>query len=111
MTTLENQVGRWVIPGTAALVATIVVLPMIVFLLSSLVVMLQLMLQNVRLIQTVFTALLFGSSFGLSYTFRFSSGTWTMVYIEIGIVAVLGVIVWFLSTKLTKERIVLTSKG
>lgn len=111
VTTLEDEVGRWVIPGAAALVGTIIVLPVIVFLLSSLVVMLQLMLQNVRLIQTIFTALLFGSSFGLSYTFRFSSGTWTMVWIELGIAAVLGAVAWFLSTKLTKERIVLTSKG
>ncbi len=111
VTTLEEEVGRWVLPGEAALIGTIAVLPVIVFLLSSLVVMLQMMLQNVRLIQTLFTALIFGSSFGLSYTFRFSSGNWTMVWIEVGIAAVLGAVVWFLSTKMTKERIVLTSKG
>lgn len=111
VSTLEAEVGRWVIPGIPALVATIVVLPVIVFLLSSLVVMLQLLLQNVRLIQTIFTALLFGSSIGLSYSFRFSSGAWTIVYIEFAVIAVLGTLVWFFSTKLTKERVVLTSKG
>lgn len=110
-TTIEPEVGRWVAPGAASLVTTLAVLPVIVFLLSSLVVMLQLMLQNVRLIQTLFTALIFGSSFGLSYAFRLSTAEWHVVYIALGIAVVLGMVVWFLSGKLTKERIVLTSKG
>ncbi len=111
MTVLEPAVGRLVFPGAAILVASLLAVPVIVFLLSSLIILLQMMLQNVRLIQTLFTALIFGSSFGLSYAFRFSDTGWMVVYIAFGVVAVVSLAVWLLSRRLTKERIVLTSKG
>lgn len=111
ITTVEETLGRWVLPDAAFLVAGLVILPVIVYLLSSLIIMLQLIMHNVRLIQTVFTALIFGSSFGLNYAFRFSHGTWMIVYITAAVAAGLGVIVWFFSAKITKERIILSSKG
>ncbi len=111
ITTIEPAVGRTVIPDTAYLVATFAAVPVVIFILSSLVIMLQLIMQNVRLIQSVFTALVIASSFGLSYTFRLSEASWIVVYCVLGLAAILELAVWLLSKKLTKERIVLTSKG
>jgi ABC-2 type transport system permease protein len=111
ITTIEPEVGRWVLPDAAYLVAILVGLPVVVFLLSSIIVMLQLMMQNIRLIQSIFTALIIGSSFGISYAFRLSTASWVMVYIVLAAAAVLGLAVWLLSKRLTKERIVLSSKG
>jgi len=111
ITTIKPEVGRWVMPDAAYLVAIVAGLPVVVFLLSSIVVILQLMMQNVRLIQSIFTALIIASSFGLSYAFRLTSASWTVVYIVLSAAAALGLAVWLLSKRLTKERIVLTSKG
>jgi hypothetical protein len=108
--TVEETIGRWVLPDAAFLVAGLAAI-VIVYLLSSIIIMLQLMMHNVRLIQTIFTALIFGSSFGLNYAFRFSHGTWMIVYITAAVAAALGIIVWFFSTRITKERIIMSSKG
>jgi ABC-2 type transport system permease protein len=111
LTVIVPEAGRWILPDAAALVTALIALPLIVFLLSSLVIMLQLMLQNVRLIQTVFTALIFGSSFGLSYVFRYTDTGWMVALGALGLALLLGLVIWFISRNLTKERIVLTSKG
>jgi ABC-type Na+ efflux pump permease subunit len=111
ITMIEPEVGRWVIPNTAYLVAIFAAVPLVVFLLSSLAIILQLIMQNVRLIQSVFTALIIASSFGMSYAFRLSATSWIVVYIVLALAGVLALLVWILSKRLTKERIILSSKG
>ena len=109
--TISPHLGRWVMPGAAPLIGGVLIVPLVIFSLSSLVIILQLMLLNIRVIQTIFMALIFGSTFGLSYSFRFSSSSWYVVLAATGLAVVLGVVLTVLSGRLTKERIVLTSKG
>ncbi len=109
--TISPHLGHWIMPGFLPLICGVLVVPLVIFSLSSIIVILQLMLLNIRLIQTILTALIFGSTFGLSYALRFSSYSWNVVLVVLGITAVLYVAVTILSNRLTKERIVLTSKG
>ena len=104
-------VGHWVMPGPAPLVATLLAVPSVVLLLSSVATMLQLITANIRLINLAFMAVIFGVGFGLSSSLRMAASSWGVVYVSFGIAAGLVLLVALLSRHVTKERVVLSSKG
>ena len=108
---IASSLGHFIMPGAAPLVAILVILPVIVFFLTHLVAELQLIITNIRWINGALTGLIFGVSFGLSPILKFSSSSWSIIFISLGVVAALAVITIYLLRFLTKERIVLSNKG
>ena len=108
---VSPEVGQWVYPGAAPLVATIIGVPLIALFLSAIFSLLQLIAANVRLVNVVFMVILIGTMNRLMFGLRISTSAWMVVYISLGVVVVLAVIVFFLSKLLTKEKIILSSKG
>jgi len=105
------KLGHFVMPGTAPLVAILVVVPLIVFFLAVLMIALQLIITNIRWINAALMGVIFGVGFGLSSTLRFGAESWSIVFLSLGVAAVLTLVTIYLSRLVTKERIVLSSKG
>jgi len=105
------KLGHFVMSGTAPLVAILVVVPLIVFFLAALMIALQLIITNIRWINAALMGVIFGVGFGLSSTLRFGAESWSIVFLSLGVAAVLALVTIYLSRLVTKERIVLSSKG
>lgn len=107
------ELGSFIMPGAAPLVAILVAVPLIVFFISSLVVALQLVTGSAWITAALggLMGLIFGLGFGFSSVLSFSSGAWNIVFICLGVAAVLALVTIFLSPRLTKEKVVLSSKG
>lgn len=106
------ELGHFIMPGAAPLVAIWVVVPFIVFFFASLMIALQLIIANVRWISAALIGLVVAVMFGLSPPIlKFGSASWSIVFISLGVAAALALVTIFLSRLVTKERIVLSSKG
>jgi len=103
--------GKFIMPGAAPLVAILVIIPIIVFFLSLLIITLQLVITNIRWINTIIVFAMFGVAFGLSPVLKFGPSSWNIVFISLGVAIILAIIAFFLFSRVTKERIVLSSKG
>jgi len=108
---IAPQIGQSVTPGAAPLVATLVAAPLIIFFLVTLLVALQLIITNIRWINIAFMGLIFGVGFGISPFVRLGSASWNIVFISLAVAAILALVTISLSRLVTKERIVLSSKG
>ena len=106
------ELGHFIMPGAAPLVAILVVVPSIVFFFASLMIALQLIIANIRWIGAALIGLVVAVMFGLSPPIlKFGSASWSIVFISLGVAAALALVTIFLSRLVTKERIVLSSKG
>lgn len=106
------ELGRFIMPGAAPLVAILVVVPFIVFFFASLMIALQLIIANVRWISAALIGLVVAVMFGLSPPIlKFGSASWSIVFISLAVAAALALVTVFLARVVTKERIVLSSKG
>jgi len=106
------QLGHFIMPGAAPLVAILVVVPSIVFFFASLMIALQLIIANIRWISAALIGLVVAVMFGLSPPIlKFGSASWSIVFISLGVAAALALVTIFLARLVTKERIVLSSKG
>ncbi len=106
------RLGHFIMPGTAPLVATLVTVPLIMFFFASLMVVLQLIITNIHWINAAIIGLVVAVMFGLSPpVLKFSSASWSIVFISLGVAVILALVTIYLSRLVTKERVVLSSKG
>jgi len=105
------KVGHWIYPGAVSFVAIFIAVPSIVLFLSALFYLLQLIIANVRLINIIFMFVLIITINVLILGSSNLKSSWSLVFISLGVAAILGLTNLFLFRMLTKERIVLTSKG
>ena len=106
------KLGHFIMPGAASLVATLVTVPLIMFFFASLMVALQLIITNIHWINAALIGLVVAVMFGLSPPIlKFGAASWSIVLISLGVAAVLALVAIYLSRLVTKERIVLSSKG
>jgi ABC-2 type transport system permease protein len=108
---IAPELGQFIMPGAAPLAAILVVVPIIVLFLSLLVIILQLIIANIRWVNTALMGAIFAVGFGLSPVLMFGPASWSIVFVSLGVAAILAVIAFLLSPRVTKERIVLSSKG
>ena len=108
---VSPEVGHWVYPAAAPLIAILTGVPLAILFLSAMFHLLQLIITNVRIINGIFVVILVFTFSGLIAAPTLSVSSWSIVYITLGVAAVLAVVTFFLSRLLTKERIILSSKG
>jgi len=102
--------GGFIVPDPAAIISAFILVPVLILAVVLIVVYLQLILPNPRIANLAFTGifllLFFGAtaltSMGLNVDF-------SLIYL--GLIAVFLVIAYFLSPSLTRERVLLSSKG
>jgi len=109
---LAPKAGQSVMPGAASLVAALVAVPLIFFFLVTMLVALQLIITRIQWINAVLAGLLLVTIVALNYgLFGFGFAPWSIVFVSLAVAAVLALATVFLSRLVTKERIVLSSKG
>jgi len=108
---IAPELGQFIMPGAAPLVAILVVVPVIFFFLCLLVIALQLIITNIRWVNAALMGTIFAVGFGLSPVLRFGPASWSIVFVSLGGTAILALITFLLSPRVTKEKIVLSSKG
>jgi ABC-2 type transport system permease protein len=108
---ITPELGKFVMPGAAPLVAIFIVVPAIFLLISLMIVELQLIITNIRWVNAVIMGAIFGVGFGLSASLQFGHSSWNVVLILLGVGAILALITKVVSWWVNKERIVLSSKG
>ncbi len=109
---LAPQVGQAVMPGVASLVATLGAVPLIFFFFVTMLVALQLIITRIQWINAVLAGLLAATTVALNYgLLGFGFAPWNTVFVSLAVAAVLALATVFVSRLVTKERIVLSSKG
>ena len=103
--------GQFIMPGPAPLVAILVVIPVIFFFLCLLIIDMQLIITNIRWVNTALMVAVFTVSFGLSPVLKFGPSSWNIVFVSLGVAAILALISFLVSPRVTREKIVLSSKG
>jgi len=97
-----------IIPGISSLVGGIILIPVLTFFVVSIVTFLQLIMTNPRLASLAFSAIFIGIYLS---TITEVTRNWDFSLIYLVMIALLVVINIFLSRFLTKEKIILSSKG
>jgi ABC-2 type transport system permease protein len=108
---ISPDVGHWVIPGFAYLLATLIGAPLVIMFLTTLFQLLQLITSSVRVINGIFIVVALATLFGFAVAPVFSLSSWSIAFISLSVVAALGLADLLLFRLLTKERIILSSKG
>ena len=102
---IKPQFGQFILPGAAPLVAILVVVPLIIFFLSSIFINLQLIVGNIRWVNSALMAAVCMVSFGLSPILRFEPASWNIVFISLGVACILALAAYGISTKVSKESL------
>lgn len=100
----------FVMPAGAAFVMMLLVGPIIIFILICMVGLVQFIIKDPRVSRIIFMALLFGIIYGLRYA-GIEAITWRVTLLALQWGILLAIVTTYVSRYLTKERIILTSKG
>lgn len=100
--------GSYVMPSVLSWVAGLVIVPLLVFVVVCLVTLLQLIIANPRIATFVFTGIFLAVYMG---TITEATASWNFAFIFLVIAVFFAALVLFLARFLTKERVVLSSKG
>ncbi len=109
---LAPRAGQSVMPGAASLTAALVAVPLIFFFFVTLLVALQLIITRVQWVNAVLVGLLAAVVVPLNYGLLGSGlASQSIVFVSLAVAAALALLTLGLSRLVTKERIMLTSKG
>jgi ABC-type Na+ efflux pump permease subunit len=107
-TIIIPRVGSFVFPGFLPVLVCLFIVPLVAFSVVCIVSILQLTMNNPRFANMVFLFVFIGFYF---FTMTGFSSSWDFSLIYLAVLAVLVLIALFLLRFLTKERVVLSSKG
>ncbi len=104
------QTGRFIVPAALAIVSALIIVPILIFTIVTIVIYVQMIISNPRIANLVFTGifliLFFGVNAlgGLGIAVNFS-----LIYL--GVIVICAIVSSILSRSLTKEKVILSSKG
>jgi hypothetical protein len=104
------ETGRFIAPSPLAIVTAIIIVPLLIFAVVLLVLYLQLVISNPRIANFAFIGIFFLLFFGVNALTQMGTGI-NFGYIYAGILVVCGIVGYILSRSLTRERVLLSSKG
>ena len=105
------RAGSFIFPGVLSIVSAIIIAPLLVFAVVMVVTCIQLMVANPRIANLVFTGIFILLVFGINLLggFGISVNFFPLVYL--GVILVCALICYIMSGFLTKEKVLLSSKG
>jgi ABC-2 type transport system permease protein len=104
------RTGAFVIPGFPEIINAVIIVPFLIFAVVSLVIYLQLVIANPRIANLAFTGIFLLLFFGANIITQMGLD-WNFSIIYLIIIALCGAVCLLLSRSLTKERVMLSSKG
>ena len=105
------KTGVFIFPEALAIATALVIVPVLVFAIVSLVIYLQLTITNPRVANFVFTGMFLVLFFGANILAGMGLAVNYFAYIYLAVAALCGGVSYLLSRSLTKERVLLSSKG
>jgi len=104
------KTGGVIVPDALAIVSALVLVPILIFTVVSIVIYLQLVISNPRIANLVFTGIFMVVFFGINFLTSLGINiNFSVIYL--GMIVVCAGISYLLSRSLTKERVLLSSKG
>jgi ABC-2 type transport system permease protein len=104
------QTGSFIFPEPLAIVTALIIVPVLIFTVVSLVLYLQLVISNPRIANLVFFAIFFVLIFGVNALPAFGIMLdFSLIYLVV--IVLCAAAAYFLSRSLTKEKVILSSKG
>jgi ABC-type Na+ efflux pump permease subunit len=104
------KTGGVIVPGALPIVSALILVPTLIFTVVSIVIYLQLVISNPRIANLVFTAIFMIVFFGINLLTGIGINVnFSLIYL--GLIILCGAISYLLSGSLTKERVLLSSKG
>jgi ABC-type Na+ efflux pump permease subunit len=100
----------FVFPGALEVITALVIVPCLIFAVVSLVIYLQLVIANPRIANLAFTGIFLVLFFGANFITQLGLD-WNFSIIYLIIIAICGGLCCLFSRSLTKERVILSSKG
>ncbi|HEX7476066.1 MAG TPA: ABC transporter permease subunit [Dehalococcoidales bacterium] len=107
---VEPKAGSFIVPSVFAIVTALIIVPALIFTIVSIVIYIQLVISNPRIANLVFTGIFLLLFFGTT-TLSAAGIDINFGLIYLGIIVLCAAISYFLSRSLTKERVILSSKG
>lgn len=104
------KTGMFIAPDALAIVAAILIVPILIFSIVAIVVYLQLVITNPRVASFVFTGIFLLLFFGTSVLGNLGIAV-NIALIYLGFIVISAGIAYILSRSLTKEKVILSSKG
>jgi len=104
------QTGRFIVPEALAIVSTLILVPVLVFVIVTLVTYVQLTISNPRIANFVFTIIFLILLFGANLLGSLGIGV-NFALIYLGVIVLCIIISSVFSRSLTKEKVLLSSKG
>jgi len=104
------KTGHFLVPEALAIVSSLVIVPILIFAVVTIVLFLQLTITNPRIASLVFTGLFLLLFFGTNALGNLGIGV-NIGLIYLGFIVVCAVVAFLLSRSLTKEKVILSSKG
>lgn len=103
------QVGAFLLPGAFPFINAFILVPLLIFAIVSLVIYLQLTIANPRFANFIFLGIFFLLFFGINFLAGAGlSANYTLVYLIVTLIC--GLASYVLASRLTKERVMLSSK-
>jgi ABC-2 type transport system permease protein len=104
------QTGSFVFPGIWAIVSTLVIVPVLLFMIVTIVTYIQLVITNPRIGNFVFSGIFFLLLFGINALGGLGISLSYLALVYVGVIVLCALISWILSFFLTKEKVLLSSK-
>jgi ABC-type Na+ efflux pump permease subunit len=104
------KTGGVIVPDALAIISALVLVPILIFTVVSIVIYLQLVISNPRIANLVFTGIFMVVFFGINFLTSLGINiNFSVIYL--GMIVVCAGVSYLLSRSLTKERVLLSSKG
>lgn len=104
------RTGSFIVPDALAIFSSLIIVPILIFSIVVIVIYVQLTISNPRIANLVFTAMFLLLFFGVNALGGLGIGVnFSLIYV--GIIVICAVISYFFSRSLTKEKVLLSSKG
>jgi ABC-2 type transport system permease protein len=104
------RTGVFIIPDVLAIVSALIIVPVLIFAIVAIVIYVQLVVSNPRIANLVFTGMFLILLFGVNMLGILGIST-NFAEIYLGIIALCVIVSFILSRSLTKEKVLLSSKG
>jgi ABC-2 type transport system permease protein len=104
------KTGVFVVPGIWSIVNTLIIVPLLLFVIVAIVTYIQLVITNPRIGNFVFSGIFFLLLFGMNALGGLGISLNYLPLIYLGVIVLCAVIAWILSRSLTKEKVLLSSK-
>jgi ABC-2 type transport system permease protein len=104
------KTGSFIFPGIWAIVSALFIMPVLLFVIVTIVTYIQLVITNPRIGNFVFSGIFFLLLFGVNAFSGLGLSLNYLAVVYLGVIVFCGAVSYFLSLSLTKERVLLSNK-